>query len=79
MAFSQSTKDQALARSGSRCECTRQHAGQAAAHHGGRCATTLGRWEAHHKTALSSGGSDALSNCEVLCISCHQLTATYGG
>lgn len=25
-------------------------------------------WEAHHKTAVSAGGADTLSNCEILCI-----------
>jgi len=82
MAFSDKTKDEAYARSGGRCECTRQHAGMAdAPHHGGRCTkafTRQGNWEAHHKVAVSSGGSDNLSNCEVLCTKCHELTRTYG-
>jgi hypothetical protein len=79
MAFSESVKDQAFARSGGRCECHRQHLGLTAPHHGGRCPRTLtrygGQWEAHHITA---GGPDTLSNCEVLCLTCHQLTGTYG-
>ena len=37
-----------------------------------------GGWEAHHKTAAASGGSDTLSNCEILCIPCHKNTRTYG-
>jgi hypothetical protein len=82
MAFSDDTKDQAYRRAGGKCECTRQHGGVNAPHHGGRCGTALGRngnWHAHHKTARSAGGSDNPSNCEVLCIDCHQLTRTYGG
>lgn len=83
MAFSETVKAQAFTRSGGRCECQRQHQGLSASHHGGRCSTTLtrlgGRWEAHHKVAVIAGGSDTLSNCEVLCLTCHQLTLTYGG
>lgn len=82
MAFSETTKDAAYKRSGGRCECTRKHSGISdAPHHGGRCPNTFarhGRWEAHHKTAVTSGGDDSLSNCEVLCVKCHQLTRTYG-
>ena len=72
MAFSDSVKDEAFKRSGGRCECTRAHP----SHSGRRCATTFtrhGRWEAHHKTAVASGGTDSLSNCEALCIPCHDL------
>lgn len=80
MAFSETVKDEAFKRSGGRCECTRQHPGRTdAPHHGGRCARTFtrqGSWEAHHITA---GGPDTLSNCEALCVTCHQLTSTYGG
>jgi 5-methylcytosine-specific restriction endonuclease McrA len=82
MAFSESVKDEAFKRSGGRCECTRQHAGHDAPHHGGRCPSTFiryGAWEAHHITAVASGGSDGLSNCEALCTRCHKLTQTYGG
>jgi 5-methylcytosine-specific restriction endonuclease McrA len=81
MAFSDQTKDDAFRRSGGRCECTRQHVGAVAPHHGGRCPTTFsryGNWEAHHKTSQYSGGSDALSNLEVLCTACHKLTQSYG-
>lgn len=81
MAFSETVKDQAFARSGGRCECQRQHQGLTAPHHGGRCPETFtryGQWEAHHKVAVSAGGSDTLSNCEALCVTCHQLTLTYG-
>ena len=74
MAFSQDTKDAALLRAGVKCECTRTTCG----HHIGRCYATLDEWHAHHMTAVSSGGSDILSNCEALCVPCHENTGTYG-
>ena len=85
MAFSQSVIDQAWRRSSGKCECIRsQH------YHSGRCNKPLnyanrgkdasvGGWEAHHKTSVASGGSDVLSNCEILCMDCHKKTQTYGG
>lgn len=82
MPFPDSIRGQAFARSGGRCECEREHLGMPAApHHGGRCQRTLagvGGWEAHHVTAESVGGPDILSNCEILCVTCHQLTESYG-
>jgi len=80
MAFSSEVIVSAWSRSGSRCECERiSHQ-----HPYGRCPNRLasGRrgedrkdgWEAHHKVA---GGSDTLSNCEILCTPCHKLTRTY--
>lgn len=82
MAFSESVKDAAYKLSGDRCECTRQHSGRTdAPHHGGRCTVTFsrhGNWQAHHIISVSAGGSDNLSNCEVLCTKCHELTRTYG-
>jgi len=78
MAFPESVKLQALKDSGGRCQCHREHVGKRAAHHGGRCPKIFtGRrtWHAHH---IVAGGSDTLSNCEVLCIPCHKLTRTYG-
>ena len=81
MAFSDSTISQAWTRAGGSCECTRASHG-----HWGRCGRTLswnfrgselqGGWEAHHITA---GGSDSLSNCEILCQDCHKKTQSYGG
>ena len=84
MAFSQSVVDDAWRRSGSKCECTRTSHG-----HSGRCNKSLsydnrgkdgawGAWEAHHKVAVSSGGNDTLSNCEILCLDCHKNTGSYG-
>jgi 5-methylcytosine-specific restriction endonuclease McrA len=70
MAFSEATKMQALARAGSRCECKRAN------HiHAARCkvALTKARSEFHHKLSKAKGGGDGLSNCEVLCKTCHAL------
>lgn len=65
MAFSEETKAKAYANAGGKCET---------------CSTSLKNktWHAHHKTSIASGGSDALSNCKVLCVSCHENTRTYG-
>lgn len=81
MAFSEQTVTLAWRRSGGKCECTR-----ALHDHGyGRCNKDLvwenrgresgrGAWEAHHRTSVESGGSDNLSNCEILCWDCHSKT-----
>ncbi len=65
MAFTELTKMQALERAGYRCEkCGKK--------------VTISTCEAHHKTSVLSGGSDNLSNCQILCIDCHKKTYTYG-
>ena len=71
------TKDQAFARSGGRCECTRS----SHTNHTGRCPTTIRRHTAeyHHRVSESAGGGDGLSNCEALCVTCHRQTGSYGG
>ncbi len=80
MAFSDETVKQAWERAGGKCECQRTTHG-----HVGRCNKTLswdsrgresdwGAWEAHHRVSIQSGGSDALSNCEILCWNCHSRT-----
>ncbi len=85
MAFSSTVIAAAWQRSGGRCECCRNSCG----HGYYRCGRVLNwnargndyspfGWEAHHKTAVASGGSDTLSNCEILCIPCHKNTRTYG-
>lgn len=85
MAFSDATVLAAWQRAGGRCECGRGSCG----HGPWRCGKVLnwtargkdyalGGWEAHHKVAVSSGGSDLLSNCEILCIPCHKNTGSYG-
>ncbi len=77
MAFSESIKDLAFARSSGRCECRRTTHN----HSHGRCSVTVTRHgaEYHHITSQAAGGSDSLSNCEVLCVECHQATDSYGG
>lgn len=76
MAFPDSVIEQVIARSGGKCECTRTSCG-----HTGQCSKQLigSDWHAHHKLAVVSGGQDTLSNCEALCIPCHQNTGSYGG
>lgn len=78
MAFSEETVKQAWGRAGGKCECGRLlHL-----HPNVRCNKALvwgnrgkrgerGCWEAHHRTAVESGGDDSLSNCEILCCECH--------
>jgi 5-methylcytosine-specific restriction endonuclease McrA len=79
MAFSEETKQAAYKRAGGRCECRRLACTVHKTVHCGAGPLASGDWHAHHKTAVASGGSDALSNCEVLCIPCHKQTQTYGG
>ena len=85
MAFSEATILSAWTRSGGKCECGRISHG-----HGiWGCNKQLiwesrgkdylpGGWEAHHKTAVSAGGGDTVSNCEILCLACHKGTQSYG-
>ena len=75
MAFSKETKDKAWHRAGGKCQCTRS----ACSHHTGRCNANLQKWHAHHITSVQAGGGDGLSNCEALCVPCHQNTGSYGG
>lgn len=77
MAFSEETKREAFTRAGGKCECRRLSCKEHTTVYCGKTLAT-GRWHAHHKTAVAVGGSDALSNCEVLCIPCHESTQTYG-
>ena len=84
MTFSELVIEEAWKRSGGKCECHRNVCG-----HGIRCNKQLvwtnrgkeghrGAWEAHHKTAVSVGGEDTVSNCEILCLDCHKNTESYG-
>jgi len=71
MAFSESVKEQALKRAGGKCECTMK-----CSHHTGRCNALLsGGWHLRHRTAIVSGGDDTLSNCLVMCATCHSELA----
>lgn len=83
MPFSEEVKRKAWERAGGRCECKRVSCG-----HPYRCNKQLiytnhnegerGAWEAHHIVAEINGGSNTLSNCEVLCLDCHKNTKSYG-
>jgi hypothetical protein len=82
MAFSDDVIKQAWNRSGGRCECQRT----AHDHSVFRCPRKLtwanrgregeGAWEAHH---VSVAGGDGLSNCQILCWTCHKKTQSFGG
>ena len=84
MAFPESVVKEAWKNAGGRCECRRTTHG-----HSVPCNKELvwenrgrsgrGCWEAHHKVAESSGGSNTLSNCEILCFDCHSKTGSFGG
>ena len=83
MAFSQTVINEAWARAGGKCECTRQNCPE---HSTPRCGKVLDpanqrvgmKWHAHHLTAQAAGGSDSLSNCQILCVECHEQTQSYG-
>ena len=84
MSFQLSVVEAAWARSGGRCECRRRtHRG----HPIHRCINFLskenwraqgtGAWEAAHRTPVETGGPEALSNCEVLCMPCYRMSGDY--
>ena len=84
MAFTENTLKLAWKRANGKCECKRSICG-----HGYRCSKQLvwsnrgndsarGGWEAHHIVSVRAGGSDALSNCQILCTECHKNTKSYG-
>jgi 5-methylcytosine-specific restriction protein A len=74
MAFSDSVVQDAWKRAGGECErCGKQLTWE------NNCREGRGCWEAHHKTSVAAGGSDTLSNCEILCFDCHAKTRTFGG
>jgi len=81
MAFSQETINQAWRRAEGRCECTLKNCG-----HAGRCNKELDpqnkiegkKWHTHHIVSQDAGGSDTLNNCQILCVSCHENTGSYG-
>ena len=73
MAFTEETIDKVFARTGGKCECTRQHEGHKSPHHGGRCPRAVLRYglgEPHHIKDPNNGGSDSLENCEYICYEC---------
>ncbi|GAH97763.1 unnamed protein product [marine sediment metagenome] len=81
MGFADDVIESAWLRAGGQCKCTRighRHKGQCNQQlfKAARGKDTPLGWEAHHVTA---GGPDTLSNCEILCQSCHKQTGSYGG
>lgn len=74
MAFSAETRAAAYKLAGGVCQCE-----MSVCSHRGKCGKALGsNWHAHHKHSVAAGGSDALSNCQPMCIACHERTRTYG-
>lgn len=74
MAFSESVKDRAFARSKGRCEC------RSASHgHGTRCTHTVTRYNAVYRQALSVGPDigGGVMDCEVLCQTCFLKSEPY--
>lgn len=72
MAFTEETKAEAFERSGGRCECDRMSCSN---HYMARCANriTPSTAQYRHKKDHPLTGTEALSNCEVLCLDCaHQ-------
>lgn len=79
IAFAPVVIEAAWERSGGMCECARTSCG-----HSSRCNKSLVRssqgkdsprgWEAHH---VRSTGPAVLSNCQILCRSCHQRSRSY--
>lgn len=84
MAFPNSVIQQAWQGAGGKCECKRTTCGHVGKHNKALSQSSQGMnsdlgWEAHHITSVAAGGSDTLSNCEILCMACHKKTRTYGG
>lgn len=65
MPFTHETKLEALKRASYKCEKCGASVTDATSH-------------AHHIKAESDGGSNLLSNCQILCIPCHEATPSYG-
>ena len=86
MAFTGEVIWNAFQRAGERCECTRSRCNHPGNPH--RCSRQFRYedrarsdehgWQATHKQSISSGGSDGLENCEILCVPCHKNTLSYG-
>jgi 5-methylcytosine-specific restriction endonuclease McrA len=65
MAFSDETQVLVRKRAHGVCECTLD-----ACPHFGRCRSRGAQF--HHKRAESAGGTDEPTNCQFLCVSCHE-------
>lgn len=74
MAFSQQTKDEAYRRANGKCE----RCGKSCRRISRNLGYNYPDSEFHHKTSVAAGGSDGSSNCEHLCVSCHEKTKSYG-
>lgn len=74
MAFSEATKSEAYDRANGKCERCGKNCRKIKTEYGFSYPDS----EFHHRTSVSAGGSDGVSNCEHLCISCHEKTKSYG-
>ncbi len=82
MPFPDSVKREIYERARGRCECSRQHEGIQAPHHGGRCTNTFSFasgsgltewWNANYIQPEAAGGSSTTENGEALCGACLEL------
>lgn len=83
--FPREVADKAFDRAQGYCECTRKECNHPRPWLSARCTNLVvrasrgsevsGGWEAHHK---NRNGEEILSNCEVLCQTCHKQTSSYG-
>ena len=78
--FPESVVKAAWDRAGGKCECNRTSHNHKTPHKkelrwGSRGSETELGWESHH---VNSSGPAILSNCEILCMTCHKATQTYG-
>jgi hypothetical protein len=81
--FSDEVVRQAWGRSDGRCECSKNHPW----HYLKRCpqkmvwndrrAEKITGWVAHYKISQVKGGSETLSNCQIICRRCLVATRTY--
>jgi len=72
----------AFHRSGGQCECTTPFCSGHMAVSFGRCVQTFSfaqratsdgtGWQAHHRIPVVDGGEGTLTNCQILCVNCHQ-------
>jgi hypothetical protein len=77
MPFAQEIVNAGIERSGGRCECSMSRCG-----HGVRCRRPIKNLApplVRHRRAITSGGDDSLSNCEVVCKACWHQSGEDGG
>jgi hypothetical protein len=82
MPFSDADRRAIYDRSSGRCECSRQHDGIEAPHHGGRCDVRFtfssgsgltDWWEPVQMQSEASGGAFTQDNAEALCGACYKI------